>query len=226
MLGLHVRTGSDDLVAFCDQDDLWLPEKLARGVAALRGRDRPALYCARQMLTDARLRTLGPSPGLRRPPSLEAALAQNIATGCTVMLNRAAARLIASIEAPEGTLHDWWAYLVVSAAGGEILVDSVPVVLYRQHGANAVGASRSQIGRGAGALLRGPKPFMTLLGRHVAALAAAGGSLSPAARERLDGLQRGLKAGIGGRLRALRALGQVRQTVPETAIFRLWFLLG
>ena len=228
MLRLHTETGSDDLVAFCDQDDLWLPEKLARGAAAFAGQDRsrPTLYCARQMLADARLRTLGPSPGLQRPPSFPAALVQNIATGCTVMLNRSAARLIASVDAPEGTLHDWWAYLVVAAAGGQILVDGVPVVLYRQHGANAVGATRSRLGRGASALLRGPKPFMSLLHRHVAALSAARERLPPVARERLDELQRALSAGFAGRMRALRALELVRQTAPETAIFRLWFLLG
>ncbi|MDZ4134919.1 MAG: glycosyltransferase, partial [Paracoccaceae bacterium] len=35
--------------AFSDQDDVWLPQKLARAVAALAElrADRPALYCAR-----------------------------------------------------------------------------------------------------------------------------------------------------------------------------------
>src|SRR5450756_721829 len=48
----------DDVVAFADQDDVWLPEKLARGMEALMAtpRVRSTLYCARQMLVDADLR--------------------------------------------------------------------------------------------------------------------------------------------------------------------------
>ena len=40
-------------LAFADQDDFWLPEKLQRSLALLGPPDgKPALYCARQILTD------------------------------------------------------------------------------------------------------------------------------------------------------------------------------
>ena len=206
---------------------MWLPEKLARGTRALLGlpAGTPALYCARQMLVDERGRTLGPSPDIRRPPSFPGALAQNIATGCTVMLNRAAARLIASLDAPPGTLHDWWSYIVVTAAGGDILVDGIPVVLYRQHGRNAVGAPSNRLRRGAGALRRGPADFMTLLRQHVTAL-RAGGRASEQSSDRLDRIDRALRGGPADRLRVLRSLDLHRQTWAETAIFNLWFLIG
>ncbi len=227
MLRHHVETGSDDLVAFADQDDVWLPEKLARAVRALDPvRGRPTLYCARQMLVDERGRTLGPSPDVRRPPAFPAALAQNIATGCTVLLNARAARLVTSLAAPARTLHDWWSYLVVTAAGGEILVDGIPVVLYRQHGGNAVGAARTKLRRGASALRRGPVEFMGLLHRHVAALGDAGDALSPASRERLAEIDSALRGGLRDRARLLRGLDLDRQTWSETTIFKLWFLVG
>jgi glycosyltransferase involved in cell wall biosynthesis len=228
LLRRHVANEPTELVAFADQDDIWLPEKLARGVAALESAppDIPTLYCARQMLVDERGRTLGPSPDIRRPPSFPAALTQNIATGCTVMLNPAAARLIASFEAPAGTLHDWWSYLVVAASGGRILVDPIPVVLYRQHGRNAVGAARNKFKRGAEALRRGPKEFMTLLALHVAALRGAGQSVSPGAAARLAEIDGALRGGIGERMRLLRALDLGRQTWAETAVFNLWFMIG
>lgn len=216
------------LIAFSDQDDVWLPEKLTRGEAALASvdPDRPALYCARQMLVDRRLRTLALSPELRRPPGFPAALTQNIATGCTVMLNAAAARLIASVAAPSRSLHDWWAYLLVAASGGTILFDDVPVVLYRQHPGNAVGAARSPLRRGAGALRRGPGGFMSLLRSHVGALKEASPLLSAPARAVLCELESALAGSAARRLRTLRRLDLGRQTFGETVLFDCWFLLG
>ena len=228
LLRLHILTGSDEVVAFADQDDIWLPDKLSRGVRALGAlpTGRPALYCARQMLVDERARTIGPSPETRRPPAFPASLAQNIATGCTVMLNATAARLIASLRAPSGTLHDWWSYLVVSAAGGEILVDGVPVVLYRQHRRNAVGAPRTRLRRGAGALRRGPADFMALLHQHVGALRAAEWILSPQSSAWLAEIDEALHGSLAARLRLVGSLDLNRQTWAETAIVKLWLLTG
>ena len=95
-------------VAFADQDDVWLPEKLARAMAALQPHARPALYCSRQLLVDESLRRIGVSAPLHQPPGFPAALTQNVATGCTLVLNRAAARLVAGSHPPSATLHDWW----------------------------------------------------------------------------------------------------------------------
>ena len=230
LLRAHLETDEAGTpVAFADQDDVWLEEKLGRGAAALRavGGARPALYCARQMLVDATLRTLGLSPAIRRPPGFPSALTQNIATGCTVMLNEPAARLLAAAATPAtGSLHDWWAYLLVAAAGGAILFDDIPVVLYRQHAGNAVGAVRSPIRRGAEALKRGPAGYMTLLRAHVAALQASAAALTPDARRALDEIEAALAGGVVRRWRSLRRLGLARQTVGETAVFRAWFLLG
>ena len=53
LLRAAVRDGQQ-MVAFADQDDVWLPEKLARGAAALApSGEVKALYFARQRLVDA-----------------------------------------------------------------------------------------------------------------------------------------------------------------------------
>jgi hypothetical protein len=214
-------------VAFADQDDVWLPEKLARGLQALIAvpRDIPALYCARQVLVDATLRRIAESPTIRQRPAFPAALTQNIATGCTLMLNRAAAVLIAASKAPNGTLHDWWSYLVVAAAGGQLLFDPTPVVLYRQHAANMVGAPSSMLQRGVAALRRGPDSFMQVFRHNVAALAAQPELLSPPARAQITTIARALDGGVLRRCGMLRMRGLRRQTWPETMLFRLWFML-
>lgn len=217
------------IAAFADQDDVWMPDKLQRGVAALAEvpPGQPALYCARQQLVDEDLVPLGLSPYRGHPSAFPAALTQNVATGCTVMLNPAAVTLVAASMPPGGTLHDWWSYLVVSAAGGRLITDSVPVVLYRQHRRNAVGAPHSTLRRGVMAVRRGPDGFMQQFRRHVVALAAYRHALSPSAVRDLAILERALDGGLLSRLRTLRRVDcLVRQTSLETALFRLWFLIG
>ena len=221
-------TPAGRIVAFADQDDVWLPEKLSRGVAALAGvgPGRPALYCARQSLVNASLKPIRLSARLREPPGFPQALTQNIATGCTVMLNPDAVRLIAASREPPDTLHDWWAYLIVTAAGGTVLIDDTPTVLYRQHLGNAVGVPLSPWRRAAAAVQRGPGVFMHMFRQHAEALARQPHLLTPASSAALAMIVAGLNDGLGQRLRALRDPGLRRQSFAETQLFRLWFLLG
>jgi hypothetical protein len=214
--------------AFSDQDDVWLPEKLARGVAAL---DRvsgaePALYCAGRIVADAELRRQYVPDGLHRPPGFPAALTQNIAPGCTMMLNRAATDLVLGSQPPNATWHDWWCYIMVAAAGGHVLIDHTATVLHRQHGNNLVGEPRSWWRRGIAALRRGPAPFMRLLRQHVAMLQARPELLPKSTRRELAVIADALNGSCVDRLKALTLPGLTRQTWLETMVFRAWFLLG
>lgn len=145
---LLTRAPDTPWLAFSDQDDVWLPEKLARAVAALEPLDptRPALYCSRTWVTDADLGNPVLSRNYTRPLGFRNALLQNIAAGNTIVLNRAAADLArrAAPPAMRGTGvqgHDWWLYQLITGAGGQIIQDSTPTLYYRQHGRNLVGAN-------------------------------------------------------------------------------------
>ena len=213
--------------SFADQDDVWLPDKLARGAGALEAAgSQPALYCARQLLVDAELNRQSLSLPVRRQPGFPAALTQNIATGCTVMLNRAAAELVCRSAPPPLTIHDWWCYLLVSAAGGVVLFDDQPAVLYRQHAGNAVGAPSWWGRRAFDALRRGPSHFMAVFRGHLAALQAQPALLTPENRGRVADLQAALSHGPLQRLACLRMQGLRRQTWQETLLFFWWFLRG
>ena len=221
--------GGFDAFAFADQDDVWLPEKLARGAAALAdaGRCAPALYCARQVFVNEALAPLGLSARLRRAPGFPAALTQNVATGCTMLMNREAAALVARSRPPPASHHDWWAYLVVAAAGGAVLADETPAVLYRQHGGNLVGAPKSMPRRAIAALRRGPAVFMNVFRQQVAALAEQPDLLSDPARAQVLALAAALHGGVLDRLNLLRRTRDLqRQTWLETLVFRAWFLIG
>jgi hypothetical protein len=187
--------------------------------------DVPALYCARQILVDAGLRRIGLSFHPRCEPNFPAALTQNIAVGCTMMLNSAAARLIVASAAPATTIHDWWSYIVVSAAGGRLLIDEQPVVLYRQHEGNMVGAPTSRHRRAYAALRRGPGAFMAIFRQHVAALSTHA-TLTPLARRDLGQIEAALQGSRRERLLVLTIRNLRRQTWHETLLFRLWFMLS
>ncbi len=137
----------DTWFAFCDQDDVWLPEKLERAVAALARSGDPerALYCSAVRYVDADLRPIGESA----PPrylDLANAVVENRVVGCTALLGPALRRRMLEARADDMLMHDWWAYLVASAFG-QVMFDPCPTVLYRQHGTNVSGWERTEIAR-------------------------------------------------------------------------------
>jgi glycosyltransferase involved in cell wall biosynthesis len=142
-----------DMVMFSDQDDVWLPDKVTRAWRQLCALgDRPGLYGSAQMLVDADLSPLHPTPPWPRGPSLASALTENIITGCTAAINRSAVELLQRAGVPAGVrFHDWWLYLVVSAFG-TVVYDDHPTLLYRQHGANLIGHGAGWFGRHWGVL--------------------------------------------------------------------------
>lgn len=221
--------GSGDWLAFADQDDVWLPDRLARGVAALAPFAGPALYGSRSLVATADLARQRPSPRCPRPPSFRNALVQNLSGGNTLLANAAAARLLAAAAraGPAVVAHDWWAYQLIAGAGGRVLHDPEPTVIYRQHGGNAIGA-----GVGWGPRLRRLRrladgTFRRWSATNLAALAAAADLLTPEARDVLAEFA-ALRADPlpWRRLRRLRRLGLYRQTRAASAALWLAVLTG
>lgn len=130
--------------AYADQDDIWLPDKLLQAVRILaRSPDTvPTLYCSRTMIIDESGAERGYSLLDSAQPSFANALIQNIASGNTMVFN-AAARDLLLAAGPDVDVfaHDWWTYLAVMAVDGIVIFDPVPLVQYRQHGDNQVGAT-------------------------------------------------------------------------------------
>ncbi|MDN4547982.1 glycosyltransferase family 2 protein [Pseudomonas sp. C32] len=133
--------------AFCDQDDVWGPERLEAGIRWMQQLpvERPMLYCSRTLLIDAQGSPIGASPLFVKPPCFENALVQSIAGGNTMLLNGAARDLLK--QTPPDTKiisHDWWAYILVSGCGGAVAYNKEPTVHYRLHGKNIIG-SKSEL---------------------------------------------------------------------------------
>lgn len=215
-------------VAFCDQDDVWLDDKLSRATAALRQHDGPAIWCSRATICDAALTPIGITPALRRPPGFRNALVQNIVIGHTLTLNRAALDLVRAADALTGpvVMHDWWIYQLVTGAGGRVIRDETPSTLYRQHQANAVGAPSDgqrqlrAFGRMMGGSQRRWNQVMTQ------ALSQSRALLTPENQMILHDFQQIRQGGPTARLAALRRSGLYRQGRGEQAALWLAAALG
>jgi len=224
--GLDAGVTGGTWIAFSDQDDVWLPDRLSRGVAALIEHSGPALYCSRTWITDETLETRRLSAARPRALGFANALVQNVASGNTILLNAAAADLVRD-AAPEAcaqggmpVVHDWWVYQLVAGAGGVLVHDDRPTLLYRQHGVNQIGANdttRARLKR-IGMLLAGDMRGwndvnLALLARHAARLTSENRALMQtfaAARTRA----------LPARLWQMAGLGLYRQTRISTVA--LW----
>ncbi|TCH99672.1 glycosyltransferase [Roseococcus sp. SYP-B2431] len=220
-LALLAAAPEGGLYAFMDQDDVWLPGKLARAAAQLG--EEPMAVCTRLRLASSALAPLGLSPLPSRPPVFATLLAHNVAAGCTLVLNGAARRLALSAPLPEGGHHDWWCALLVTGCGGRLVFDPEPSLLYRQHGGNLVGGASGLRQRAGRALGRGAAGFLAPLSQHLEALRAA--PLTDPARQVLAALE-GLRAASPfRRLAALRRAGLAHHARGANWLLRLWVAL-
>lgn len=128
-------------IAFCDQDDVWLPDKISSAVKMMKDGYNPTIptmYCSNLTMVDENLNKLR----MMHKPSLkwtkESILVQNPATGCTVVFNQAAAALYRrGIDLPM-VAHDY-SMLLACAYMGKVVYDNGSYIQYRQHGKNAIG---------------------------------------------------------------------------------------
>ena len=227
---------SVDTIAFCDQDDVWLPDRLARAARALRHvpDDIPALYVCATWITPSDLSSRRRSRPMPTQPSFANALVQCIGGGNTMALNRAGLTLLRA-AAPEAILatggagpasHDWWAYQMIAGAGGRIIADPDPCLLYRQHGGNLSGANRGwrATAQRANQVLRGQA--RALGDRNVAALNASAHRLTPEHRQLLARYGAAGSLEPLGRVWHMSRLGLRRTSRVETMALRLGALFA
>lgn len=134
-----------DVVAFADQDDLWLPDKLSRAVATLAESKADGYSSNLLAFDDAGL--TAPYVLTKNQPQRDLDyLFQGGSAGCTyVLTHKAADRLARWLrERPFprelGLSHDWTAYAYVRAIGLRWASDAATLILYRQHSRNEYGA--------------------------------------------------------------------------------------
>lgn len=131
-----------DYFAYSDQDDIWERDKLSRAVTELElvPPTIPAVYGSRTRIVDMQGAHMGLFPFHGREPGFANALVQNIASGHTMVMNRAAREILLAAGITDVPFHDWWTYLIITGAAGRFFYDYQPSVRYRQHDRNLTGA--------------------------------------------------------------------------------------
>jgi hypothetical protein len=198
------------LVALSDQDDIWHPDRLARGIAALAARPK-----VQMVHSDTRLvaedgatviqKSVFAFERRHRNPGLRGLLYRNNITGMTVLMRADVVRLSLPFPRQSGVhfYHDLWLGLIAQATGGVHLITDA-LVDYRQHGGNVMGA----VDRSAG-WLRGtranPRRINAMWLRREAAGYGLARYLAQALDQRLrDAEGAGTLGGARPRLRPLR----------------------
>ncbi|MDB3895682.1 glycosyltransferase family 2 protein [Alphaproteobacteria bacterium] len=229
-LSIPKTLGTVDFYAFCDQDDIWREDKIERSVLILKEIEKktPSLYCSRTEITDQNgKRVIALSPLYKKPPSFKNALAQNIGGGNTMVFNSAASDLICqTANNIDLVAHDWWAYIIVTGAGGSVYYDQIPTLKYRQHGANVIGFNGSWAARfiRLKKLLTGEYKLWN--DKNIEALKLNQHLLTPENRNTLRLFDEARKSKLWPRLILFKKSGVHRQTFISQVLLWLAIILG
>ena len=133
-----------DYYAFSDQDDVWLEDKLIRAISKLEKCYKPAIYCGNAQLVDHKLNVINESINkYEYKPNLAGVICGGGIQGATMVINKELAKYFIGKTVPiQLKMHDYYVGCVCSAISGNIIYDSKPYLLYRQHEKNVLGMNK------------------------------------------------------------------------------------
>ncbi|OOG51080.1 glycosyltransferase family 2 protein [Rhodanobacter sp. C01] len=146
-----LREASGDILFLCDQDDVWRSDKLARMAACFANDPQLLLLHSDARLVDAHGESLQCSlfdalqvtsqekRAIHEGRAFEVVLRRSFVTGATAALRRELVSL--ALPVAQDWIHDEWLTAVAAASGRIDFIDA-PLIDYRQHGGNQIGARR------------------------------------------------------------------------------------
>lgn len=135
---------------FADQDDVWLNNKIKTEAERMEAEEqrhtgKPVVVFSDLIVTDGNLNKTADSflafSGIHPEflNTFDELGASNLATGCTMLFNHAA-KMVIQHPYTQATMHDSWVTLCSARAGGILSYIREPLILYRQHEHNTLGA--------------------------------------------------------------------------------------
>ena len=218
-----------DAYAYSDQDDIWMEDKLKRATEFLSSisKDIPALYCSRTLYVDQNDNPMGVSQAYSKPAAFQNALIQNIASGNTMVFNDAARTLMLRAGSNlDLDLHDWWTYLLITGAGGQVFFDQEPTVRYRQHAQNIIGMNTNFKAKMMRIRLLFEGRFADWNERHIVALQPVEDLLTNQNRVVFHRFVQARRASFLSRLVGLKRSGVYRQTFLNNIGFWVAAIVG
>ena len=144
-LGLIKDAGSADYYFFADHDDVWLPNKIERGVSSLRDAKNAAVYCSNYTVTDEAL-NVKDEAFIKKTPLFTPikTLLYNQVPGCCMAFNKSMMDLLKQVNVDNVMMHDSM-LLSLASYVGSVKYDSQSGILHRIHGNNVVGEGHKKI---------------------------------------------------------------------------------
>jgi len=141
---------SGNIIALCDQDDVWHPEKLMRIEQVFVDFPHIGAVFTDGEICDASLNPLGYSlwesfgfnkkmqkKTVSHRRSFEVLIKRSVATGATMAFRSEFKDLVLPI--PNNWVHDGWIALLIAAVS-DLTIIREPLIKYRQHNSNQIGA--------------------------------------------------------------------------------------
>lgn len=133
-----------DYYAFCDQDDVWMKDKLERACTKLDKFTSSSLlmYASAYQMVDCNLNDI-PTIMIPSNNSFGESLMIQTTIGCTMVFNYRTLLLFLKGNPNKMLMHDSWIYKMILGCGGTYVYDARPSILYRQHTNNVKGANHN-----------------------------------------------------------------------------------
>lgn len=140
---------------FCDQDDVWLPDKIAITMARMlevenEGKENSVLVYSDLQCVDEKLNLLPYTKwGYEHSNPCKIAniydlLVNNqLISGCTMMMNSKSKEIVLPYK--KGLMHDRWISLIVYHSQGMLAYIDQPLILYRITGFNTIGIQKRSV---------------------------------------------------------------------------------
>jgi rhamnosyltransferase len=132
-----------DFYSFCDQDDIWLDDKICSAISLLNkfSNDTPNLYFSNLMIFNKDLRKS--IVKYKYPPfyNKQSVLVENVASGCTIVFNRKTIQFFNDYTPQKFFFHDIW-FFHICLFFGNVIYDHNSFIYYRQHDNNVLGTNK------------------------------------------------------------------------------------
>lgn len=149
-----IRENEGKYMMCCDQDDVWHPDKIERSMKRMRlmekryGKNVPLLVYSELRVVDEKLNEIAPAfhpfMNLRTGSDLATELIQNQVTGCTVLFNHSLWGYMQKVTDSDRILMHDHVLALVALMFGHMSFIGKPLMDYRQHEGNSVGAKNAR----------------------------------------------------------------------------------
>lgn len=139
-----VNLDNYDFFAFCDQDDIWMPDKLNRAILSIESNNASG-YSSDLICFNKEIRKIWCLKKVAKQKKYDY-LFQGASAGCTYVFKLDVARLVVSLinnsdfKILKSISHDWLIYAITRSNSLSWFHDEFPSILYRQHSNNVYGA--------------------------------------------------------------------------------------